>query len=62
MDWAAILALGAEIARASGDSPSAVNFQQELISLNLGTVEPLGRFRKRFMSLIKRQMEAGQRS
>jgi nephrocystin-3 len=62
MDWAVILALGVEISLAAGHSPSAAKLREELLSLNLGTEEPKGRFRKRFMPLILLHREAGQRS
>jgi nephrocystin-3 len=62
VDWAATLSLGIEIARAAGHSLSAAKFQAELLSLDLGTEEPEGRFRKRFIPLIRLYKEAGQTS
>jgi tetratricopeptide (TPR) repeat protein len=59
MDWAASLALGAEIAKASGDTLETAKLQDELATLDLGTEEPVGRFRKRFMPLIRQHLEAG---
>jgi tetratricopeptide (TPR) repeat protein len=57
-DWAAALALGAEIARDAGDDANLVALQDKLATLELGSGEPEGRFRKRFMPLIERHLLA----
>jgi tetratricopeptide (TPR) repeat protein len=59
IDWAAALALGAEIARAAGDKANLVALQDKLATLELGSEEPEGRFRKRFMPLIEQHLAAG---
>ena len=53
------LALGAEIAAATGDVTNMALLQDELAALDLGSEEPIGRFRKRFMPLIRQHVEAG---
>ncbi len=58
MDWAAALALGAEIEQAAGDTQALTAMQGELATLDLGNEEPVGRFRKRFMPLIKQHLMA----
>ena len=59
MDWAAALALGAEIAAATGDVTNMALLQDELAALDIGSEEPIGRFRKRFMPLIRQHVQAG---
>ena len=56
VDWAAVLALGAEIAKTADDSPTMVSLQNKLTTLDLGSEEPVGRFRKRFMPLIRQHV------
>lgn len=58
-DWAAALALGAEIASSAGDNANLVALQDKLATLELGSEEPEGRFRKRFMPLVEQHLAAG---
>ena len=58
MDFAAALALGAEIAQSAGDPQAMAAMQDELATLHLGTEKPVGRFRKRFMPLIRQHLNA----
>ena len=53
VDWAAVLALGAEIAKTADDSSTMVLLQNKLATFDLGSEEPVGRFQKRFMPLIR---------
>jgi hypothetical protein len=59
IDWAAALALGAEIAGTAGVNATLHTLQDELARLDLGSREPVGRFRKRFMPLIEQHLVAG---
>jgi tetratricopeptide (TPR) repeat protein len=57
-DWAAITALGAEIALAEGDAQCAASHRQELTGVELDPEGLGGRFRKRFLPLILKHLEA----
>ena len=57
IDLAAVIALGAEIAENSGDGDAASTGDAELLTLPLPAKGLVGRFRKRFATLILKRLE-----
>jgi tetratricopeptide (TPR) repeat protein len=57
-DWAAVTALGAEIAQASGELQAAVLLQDQLAAVELTKDALVGKFRKRFLPLILKHLDA----
>jgi tetratricopeptide (TPR) repeat protein len=57
-DWAAVTALGAEIAQAAGHLQTVVLLQDQLINIELRKDALVGNFRNRFLPLILKHLDA----
>jgi hypothetical protein len=57
-DWAAVTALGAEIAQASGHLQRVVLLQDQLIDVELRKDALVGNFRNRFLPMILKHLDA----
>jgi len=57
-DWAAVTALGAEIACASGLSETEATLQDQLATIELTRDALIGRFRNRLLPLILKHLDA----